>query len=196
MCEKLCFTHTHREKKNKQTLKWIWNKWITLLTNTFVNRLSNSIGSGMGCFDFALIVDCRMLACLGCNKFVGFDEETTLSGRCSEGVSSFEDSSPMINQSLNETTSQNTHNTTHKKKENAKKQPPVHCYSFSKRSNRWLKWRGDMLDICMETTCVTLHDCVCCWLLWFGSEVLEVLKVQSHARWLFRILVEFQCAAI
>lgn len=74
----------------------------------------------MGCFDFALIVDCRMLACLGCNKLVGFDEETTLSGRCSEGVSSFEDSSPMINQSLNETTSQNTHNTTHKKKRKRK----------------------------------------------------------------------------
>lgn len=112
---------------------------IKQLTKTLVNLLSNSAGSGIGCLDLALIVDCLMLACLGC-KFVGFVEETTLSG-LSEGASSFEDSNPMIVSRHRTTTHMSTQRT------------PVRCYSFSKRSNKWLlKWRVNMLTVYANTT--------------------------------------------
>lgn len=73
------------------------NQWSTIhklkitLTKTFVNRLSSSFGSGIGCLAFGLIVLCLMLACRPCN----FDEGITLSVSC-PAVFSFDIAIPIV----------------------------------------------------------------------------------------------------
>lgn len=55
------------------------------LTSTFVKRRSNSPGSGIACFSFALMVLCRILACLPCSldpEIVDSGSSVPLSSDC------------------------------------------------------------------------------------------------------------------